>query len=126
MTRRRLAPVAALVAVSSVVLAASLLPGSTAGGLPAGADKLLHAAGYAAVAGAAAWTTRARSTRSLVAVILLVGVLGAGVELLQPAVGRHASALDAAANLAGATVGVASWRLSAGTAGDDSADDPGP
>ncbi|MFC3477407.1 VanZ family protein [Halobacterium litoreum] len=102
--------VAAAVALAAVV-GASLLPASGAGGaassLPAGADKLLHAAGYAVVAYAAASSVDGSAPRTLVLVALGVAAVGAGVELVQPAVGRHASALDALANLAGAVAGVA-------------------
>ena len=102
--------VAAAVALAAVV-GASLLPASGAGGaagsLPTGADKLLHAAGYAAVAYAAASSVDGSAPRTLALVALGVAAVGAGVEVVQPAVGRHASALDALANLVGAVAGVA-------------------
>ncbi|WP_208288683.1 VanZ family protein [Halobacterium sp. R2-5] len=105
--RWRVVAVAAIVAV----LAGSLAPGSTAGGLPAGADKLLHAAGYATIAFAVAAARRARALRALAAVVLAVALFGAAVELVQPTVGRTASLLDALANLLGATAGAAvRWR----------------
>jgi len=106
-TPRRWRVVAALSVL--VVLAGSLAPGSAAGGLPAGADKLLHAVGYAAIALSLAGARRAETPRALVAVVVAAALLGVGVEVVQPVVGRTASVLDAAANLAGATAGAAGW-----------------
>jgi len=116
---RRVATLAAL-----AVVAASLVPGSTgaASSLPPGADKLLHAAGYAAVAYAAASATDDQSVRTLAVVALAVAALGTGVELVQPLVGRHASAFDALANLVGATAGVALNALVADSTADSLAD----
>ncbi|MGB9964779.1 VanZ family protein [Halobacterium hubeiense] len=108
MTPRRWTVVAAASIVA--VLAGSLAPGSAAGGLPAGADKLLHGVGYAAIALSLAGARRARTTRALAALVVGVAAFGAGVELLQPLVGRAASAPDALANLVGATAGAAGWR----------------
>lgn len=107
---------AAAVACAAVVVAASLVPGAGPGPgtLPPGGDKLLHAAGYAAVAyllaraGAAARPTA--PTGVALAATVAATALGGGVELLQSAVpGRTPSALDAAANLAGAVGGALVW-----------------
>lgn len=96
-----------------VVAAASLAPasgGGTAGALlGGGADKLLHAVGYAALAFAAAAAANASTARRVAGVVLAVLVFGVGVELLQPFVGRTASILDALADLAGATAGALAW-----------------
>ena len=102
-----------VLAVVSIVavLAGSLAPGSTAGGLPAGADKLLHAVGYAVVAVSLAGARRAETARTLVSVVLAAALLGVGIEVVQPAVGRTASVLDAVANLLGATAGAVGWRV---------------
>ncbi len=99
-----------MVAISAV-LAGSLAPGSAAGGLPADADKLLHAAGYATIALSVTGSQRAETTRALIAVVLAATLLGVGVEVVQPTVGRTASVLDALANLLGATAGAVGWRL---------------
>jgi VanZ family protein len=98
------------------VLLASPVPGPASLALPAsgafepGVDKLLHASGYAVLAGfAAAW--RGKRGVVLVGVVLAVAALGLGVEVLQTAVpGRTGTVGDAVANLAGAVVGVAGWR----------------
>lgn len=101
---RVVAPVLAL-----VVLAASLAPisggVSTAVGTGLGADKLLHAVGYAALTWTVASAVGAPTVRRLAAIVLVVTAFGAGVELVQPLVGRTASLLDALANLAGAVAG---------------------
>jgi VanZ family protein len=95
------------------VVAASLVPGSAAGGvLPSATDKLLHAAGYAAVAWAAGSALSDPDDRTLAAVALGAAALGAGVELVQPLVGRTASLLDALANCAGAALGALAARVS--------------
>jgi VanZ family protein len=88
-----------------VVLVASLVPG---GGRTLaspfgvfGADKWLHAAAYAAVAGAVTYAD-GRATAGVLGAVAY-GVL---VELLQAGVpSRTASALDAVANGVGATIG---------------------
>ncbi|ESP88766.1 VanZ family protein [Candidatus Halobonum tyrrellensis] len=111
----------AVVVVAGVVVVASLVP-RPAGGVavtvgPVGADKLLHAAGYATVAFLLARAFRVRERRP-VRVPFALGVaaaaavaLGGGVELLQSAVpGRTASVADAGANLVGAVGGAAAWR----------------
>ncbi|AHG04696.1 antibiotic resistance protein VanZ [Halobacterium sp. DL1] len=106
-------------AVGLVVVAASLVPGSTgaASALPANADKLLHAGGYAALSFSVAAAMRARTVRTLAVVVLAVAALGGAVELVQPAVGRTLSLLDAAANLVGASVGATiRWLVTARTA----------
>ena len=112
------------VAVVIAVVAASLVPASagTGGGFPAGADKLLHLVGYAALSFSVAAALRTRTVRVLAAVVVAVAALGAGVELLQPLVDRTASLLDAAANLGGATAGVAIWRLVTAQPTDNLAD----
>ena len=102
--------VLAVVSIAAV-LAGSLAPGSTAGGLPAGADKLLHAAGYATIALSLAGAQRAETGRTLVSIVLAAALLGVGVEVVQPTVGRTASLLDAVANLLGATAGAVGWWL---------------
>jgi len=102
--RQRWAALAVGLAV--VVVGASLLPASGGDSLPPNADKLLHLAGYAAIAFAAGMSPRPATDRALVAVLLGVVALGAVVEVVQPTVGRTASGLDAVANLAGAAVGV--------------------
>jgi VanZ family protein len=97
--------------VAAVVVAGSLVPApENGGGLPPGADKLLHVAGYAAVAWAWGRALDPPTDRGLAAVAVGAALLGAGVEVVQPTVGRTASGLDAAANLAGAVVGaLAVW-----------------
>lgn len=107
MSPRRLA-VPAVVGVA--VVAASLVPlGSAAGSAaPVGADKLLHAVGYAAIAATTCRAVRARSARMLAFVAVGAVALGAGVELLQGVVPtRQPSLGDAVANAVGALVGVA-------------------
>lgn len=108
--RQRWAAVA--VALAVVVLAASLVPASGGDSLPPNADKLFHFAGYAALAFAAAMAPDEATDRALVGVVLAVTAFGAGIEVVQPAVGRTASVLDALANVAGATVGVLAARVS--------------
>jgi VanZ family protein len=103
----RLAAAAAL-----TVVAASLVPGSAAGGLPAGTDKLLHAAGYAVVSALAVAGWADGDPKRAAAVVAGVSLLGAGVEVAQPLVGRTASLLDALANCAGAALGVLAARVS--------------
>lgn len=109
---------AAVVGVAGVVGAASLVPlsGSPAGGSPLavpGGDKLLHAVGYAAVAYLFARARAADGGTPTAAALLAVVVataLGGGVEVLQSVVpGRTPSALDAAANAAGAVGGAFAW-----------------
>jgi VanZ family protein len=87
-----------------------------AGPFGLGADKWLHAASYAVVAGLAVWTVRARRARdgalALVAVVLAVAAFGAGIEVVQSFVpGRTASGGDAVANAVGATVGTLAARV---------------
>lgn len=99
------------VAFAAAVVAASLLPsdgGATAATLlGVGADKWLHAAGYAVLAALVdadhgPWPV----------VVAAVALLGVGVELLQwPLATRDANALDAAANTVGAAAGVGLRRL---------------
>ncbi|WP_232702895.1 hypothetical protein [Halobacterium wangiae] len=110
--------------VALAVVAASLVPASAASGgsLPGGADKLLHAVGYAALSFSVAVALRARTGRALAAVVLVVAALGAGVEVVQPTVGRTASLLDAAANLGGATAGALLRHLVATREADTLAD----
>ena len=110
LTQRQWWAVAA--AATLAVVAGSLAPGQAASGLPAGADKLLHATGYATIAVAVAAALGARTTRVLVAVATAATLLGAGVELLQPTVGRTASLADGVANGLGAVVGALAVRVS--------------
>ncbi|MBP1987845.1 VanZ family protein [Halolamina salifodinae] len=114
------------VAVGAVILAASLVPGGGGGATigPVGVDKLLHGAGYAALAAATLFARRARMARVFLAVVVAVTVFGGVVELLQgPVPGRHVSALDLVADAVGALAGGAAWWLFGGV--DDSAR-PGP
>ena len=108
--RRRWA--ALVVAFAVVVLAASLVPLPDGNSGPAGIDKLAHFAGYAAIAFAAGMAPEKTTDRALVAVVLAVAGFGAGIEVVQPTVGRTASLLDSVANLAGATVGALAARIS--------------
>ena len=117
-----------LVVAVGVVLVGSLVPVpatgdvSLAGPFGVGADKWIHAAGYAVVAGLAAATRERRDVSAsprrvlrlvaVVAVVAAVAAFGAGVEVAQSFVpGRTASGADAVANTAGAAVGVAGWWL---------------
>jgi VanZ family protein len=102
--------VAAVAALA--VVGGSLTPGSAAGGLPAGADKLLHGLGYAAISFFVAGARGERTLVGLLGTAVAVALLGAGVELVQPYVGRTASGADALANLLGAVVGVLAFELS--------------
>jgi hypothetical protein len=122
-SRERWLGLAGLVACGLV--AASLVPptlvfGSSSGGGTTtlgplglvGADKWLHAVGYAVLAGtlvpavSRADSDRGRRRVVLLAVTVATGV-GLGVELLQwPHPGRTASLADATANLVGAVFGV--------------------
>ncbi|WP_240137617.1 VanZ family protein [Salinigranum salinum] len=117
----RTVPPATLLAVASLaMLVGSLVPApattadvAVAGPFGVGADKWLHAAGYAVVAGLAAasrdWRRRALA---LVVVVVAVATFGAGIEVAQSVVpGRTASSADAVANTVGAVVGVAGWAL---------------
>lgn len=98
-----------------VVLGASLapIPGSvsTASGGAVGADKLLHAVGYAGLTFAVATAVSTRNPRRLAGVVLAVTAFGAGVELVQPFVGRTASLWDALANLVGSLAGALLWTV---------------
>ncbi|WP_232686417.1 hypothetical protein [Halobacterium zhouii] len=85
------------------------LTGTSGGATAGGADKLLHVAGYTALAYAVAAAVRAQTPRMLAGIVLAVTVFGVGIEVVQPSVGRHASALDALANLAGAALGALAW-----------------
>jgi VanZ family protein len=111
---------AVVLAAATVVLVGSLLPTPTAASeasvvapLGVGADKWVHAASYAVVAGLAAATRGwGRRVPALVAVVVAVAAFGAGVEVAQSFVpGRTASGADAVANAVGAAVGVAAWWL---------------
>jgi VanZ family protein len=118
-SRRRWRAAAALVA-GCIVVASLLPPAVVFGPGPpteppgplglVGADKWLHAVGYAAFAGTVVPGVAGDGDASPVrALLFAVGVatgLGLGVELLQwPHPGRTASLVDAAANLVGAAVG---------------------
>lgn len=101
------------VLIAAVLLVASVVPpgpvGGTAGPLPV--DELLHAAGYAALAGtlAGALATRGRSTRRAATLSFCGAVAyGIGIELVQAGVPYRAFSLaDAGANTLGALVGAA-------------------
>jgi hypothetical protein len=113
------------VVAACVVLVGSLVPVSAtgdvslAGPLGIGADKWLHATGYAVVAGLAAAsrdrgavTASPRRVFQFVAVVAVVAAFGAGVEVAQSVVpGRTTSGADTVANAVGAAVGVACWWL---------------
>lgn len=103
------------VGVAVLILAVSLIPGS---GMPdtGHVDKLLHAAGYAVLAWLGARGLPATSRTDALGILVAVVLFGAGVELLQPLVGRNASVLDAMADLVGAVAGVASGGLSSRSA----------
>jgi VanZ family protein len=105
------------VALALVILAASLIPAS---GTPdtGHTDKLLHAAGYAVLAWLGARALPASSRTDAAGVLVAVVAFGAGVELLQPLVGRNASRLDALANLVGAVAGMTYGGLSSRFSGN--------
>jgi VanZ family protein len=117
---RAIPPVTLLVVAIFAMLVGSLVPApattadvAVAGPFGLGADKWLHAAGYAVVAGLAAasrdWRRRALA---LVVVVVAVAAFGAGIEVAQSVVpGRTTSSADAVANTVGAVVGVAGWAL---------------
>ena len=106
-----------LVAAAVVVFVGSVLPLPTTGGdvalagpLGVGADKWVHAASYAVIAGLAVLDGRPRRAAfgvvGLVAVVLAVAAVAAGVEAVQSLVpGRTASGGDIVANTVGAVVG---------------------
>ncbi|MFB6120434.1 MAG: hypothetical protein ABEJ68_04885 [Halobacteriaceae archaeon] len=97
MTRRWVAVGAVLVAI----LLASLVPtGGGGGGLPLAT--LGHLLGYAALTAALA----AALDRPLVVAVAAAVLAGAGVEVIQPTVGRDASLADALTNAVGAA---AAW-----------------
>jgi VanZ family protein len=102
----------AAVLVTVTVVAASLAPASTASGVTSGADKLMHAAGYGAIAFFVAGARNARTLRQLAVVVVAVTLIGAGVEVVQPFVGRTASVLDAFANFVGAWSGALAFEFS--------------
>jgi VanZ family protein len=113
-------PLLALAAVAAVaaVVVGSLVPGPTnaptpgAGVAGIGVDKLLHAGGYATIALLVAASRRPARGVDLLAVVVAVATLGAGIEVLQLFVpGRTTSAGDAVANTVGAALGVGGWRL---------------
>lgn len=109
MSRRWFSPVL----VAAVLLVASVVPPGPAGGAagPLPMDKLLHAAGYAALAGAlaGALATRERSARRAATLSFCGAVAyGIGIELVQAGVPYRAFSLaDAGANALGALVGAA-------------------
>lgn len=99
-------------AVALCILAASLVPGGGGGGTvgPVGVDKLLHVVGYAVLAAATLVALRARTARTLLAVVVAVTLFGGVVELLQwPVPGRRVSVLDLVADAVGAVLGSAWW-----------------
>lgn len=102
---RRGGPVAAVLAA---ILVVSLIPSPPGGGaLPLAAAG--HLLGYAALAATLALALDGRYALPLAfAVAVLVG---AGVEVIQPEVGRTASLTDAALNAVGAALGLAVIRL---------------
>jgi hypothetical protein len=117
-TRDRLGGSTLAVVALGVVLVGSLLPAPETGGTSVGlfgvgADKVVHAAGYAAVAGlAAASRDWRRRGLAVVAVVVAVTAVGAGVEVAQSFVpGRTMSGADAVANAVGAAAGVVGWWL---------------
>lgn len=116
-SRRQRAGLAA--AVTLVALAATLAPvhaleGAGRSAPPfVGADKLAHFLGFGAVAAcyALCLDVRDRSPRVVLGVALLAAtLLGGGVEVVQPLVGRDMSAWDLLADAAGAALAVAAYR----------------
>ena len=100
--------------VAAVLVASVLHPpavqGADAGGVAV--DKWLHGIGYALLAAVVAAARRADG-RELLAIAAAVAALGLAVEAVQaPLAYRSSSVADAAANAAGALVGVAAaWLL---------------
>ncbi|GAD52213.1 hypothetical protein MBEHAL_0973 [Halarchaeum acidiphilum MH1-52-1] len=103
MTRRHLL----VLALALFVAVATLLPGAsapTAGGFPW--DKLLHAAGGAALVLAGAWALRRDDARALAVLALAAALYGGGLELAQALVpSRDPAVLDFLADAAGASLG---------------------
>lgn len=105
-------------AVGAAVLAGTLAPVASPGTTPAvfgvGADKWAHAVAFGLLAAVVAVALDAR-TRHPAAVLgpafLCAVLLGAGVEAVQPAVGRTAQLGDLLADAVGAGVAVAAYRL---------------
>lgn len=102
---RRIGPVAAVLAA---ILIASLVPSPPGGGaLPLAAAG--HLLGYAALAATLALAFDGPYSLPLAFVVAFL--VGVGVEVVQPAVGRTASLTDAALNAVGAALGLAVSRL---------------
>jgi len=99
-------PVLTLVCLALITWG-SFQPEGTVVGDPNPYDKLLHLAAYGAVAGplGLAWPRGVW--------VFLGGLVlwGAGIEILQPLVGRESSWNDVAANLAGLGLGAAGGRV---------------
>lgn len=114
--------VAAIVALASVVDPGGGGPRAAVG--PVGADKFVHAAGYAvlttALLAASRPGGRGRRTGATVAVVLATA-FGAGLEVVQATLPARAFSLgDAAANALGALAAALLWRRrDRGRNGDD-------
>lgn len=95
---------AAVLVASGVVL---FTPSSGVPSAPPGTDKVVHVVLFAALA----LTGRAAGARTAPLVAALAAYAGVS-ELLQalPALGRSATALDLAADLAGIALGIAAWQ----------------
>ncbi|WP_135829221.1 VanZ family protein [Halorussus halobius] len=117
----------AVVAVAGVLFYGSVLDSPGSGLSPVGPfglfglDKWLHALGYAALAGALAGALatrgrlRGRRVRVVALAILLAVGYGVGIEFVQATIPERAFSLgDMAADLAGAGVGAAAWRVLVG------------
>ena len=118
---RLVAPPAArrglVVVYAGVVLFASVIDPPSAGTAPGGpfglgADKWLHAATYAALAILLAYAALARTSRALLAVVVLAAGYGAGIEVVQSFLPlRSFEATDMAANAIGAAAAVGIWTI---------------
>jgi VanZ family protein len=110
--------VALAATVAAVVLAGSLVP-LDPGRVPSavagvGPDKVAHALGFGLLAATLALALEAPDRPRSVVLgggAILAVALGAGVEVVQPAVGRSAERGDLLADAVGALLGVAGYRL---------------
>jgi len=108
--RERFAYAALAAALTAVVGASLLPPGST--GISQAVNNLLHLPVYGAVGLLACWALRPWADsprRRLVAVLAVVGLASWLVEGLQPLVGRSASLKDLGMNLLGALLAWLAW-----------------
>lgn len=73
-------------------------------------DKWIHFGSYALIAFLIAYALLARTTWSLIAIVVVVGLLGAGVELIQSTIPwRTMEAMDVVANVAGTVFSLGLW-----------------